>query len=158
VLRRARAIAEQRDNFAHRQRMIFSPGVDVLSNAARQVAARLALSANLTIDESLEAVPISSNYGKFFPIQLKFPPQIYRVCFSIWMSWTVGVASQPWIPAGERSGLLTHIATTESVSLCERMKSWQLLSNSNQRFSNRGSVNHVCTSISVACRFSHFAG
>jgi hypothetical protein len=26
------------------------------------------------------------------------------------------------IPTGEKSGLLTHIATTESVSLCERMK------------------------------------
>ena len=30
---------------------------------------------------------------------------------------------QPWIPTGERSGLQTHIATTESVSLCMRMKS-----------------------------------
>jgi hypothetical protein len=30
---------------------------------------------------------------------------------------------QPLIPRGERSGLLTHIAMTESVSLCERMKS-----------------------------------
>jgi hypothetical protein len=27
------------------------------------------------------------------------------------------------IMRGERSGLLTHIAATESVSLCERMKS-----------------------------------
>jgi hypothetical protein len=45
------------------------------------------------IDESLEAVPIPTDYVKFFPIQLKFPPQkIYRVCFSIWMSWTVGTA------------------------------------------------------------------
>jgi len=35
----------------------------------------------------------------------------------------VGAVSQPWILAGERSGLLTHIATTESVSLFERMKS-----------------------------------
>ena len=50
------------------------------------------LFANLTIDESLEAVPIPTNYVKFFPIQLKFPPKIYRVCFSIWMSWTVGTA------------------------------------------------------------------
>ena len=31
--------------------------------------------------------------------------------------------SQLWIAAGERSGLLTHIAAMESVSLCERMKS-----------------------------------
>ena len=30
---------------------------------------------------------------------------------------------QPWIPAGERSGLQTRIATRESVSLCVRMKS-----------------------------------
>src|SRR5258708_386246 len=29
---------------------------------------------------------------------------------------------QPWIPAGEQSGLLTRIAATETVSLCERMK------------------------------------
>jgi hypothetical protein len=35
----------------------------------------------------------------------------------------VGAASQRLIPTGERSSLLTHIATTESVSLCERMKS-----------------------------------
>jgi len=26
--------------------------------------------------------------------------------------------SQPWILAGEQSGLLTHIGATESVSLC----------------------------------------
>jgi len=31
-------------------------------------------------------------------------------------------ASQLWIVAGEQSSLLTSIATTESVSLCERMK------------------------------------
>jgi hypothetical protein len=29
---------------------------------------------------------------------------------------------QRLIPTGERSGLLTHIATTEGVSLCTRMK------------------------------------
>jgi len=29
---------------------------------------------------------------------------------------------QPWIPTGERSGLLTHIAATESVSLRTRVK------------------------------------
>jgi hypothetical protein len=28
--------------------------------------------------------------------------------------------SQPWIPTGERSGLLTRTATTESVSSCEK--------------------------------------
>jgi hypothetical protein len=33
------------------------------------------------------------------------------------------------IPTGEQSGLQTHTATTESVSLCEHMKSWPLLSN-----------------------------
>jgi hypothetical protein len=35
----------------------------------------------------------------------------------------VGAASQRLIPMDEQSGLQTHIATTESVSLCERMKS-----------------------------------
>ena len=35
----------------------------------------------------------------------------------------VGAASQRLIPAGERSGLQTRIATTESVSLCVPMKS-----------------------------------
>ncbi len=35
----------------------------------------------------------------------------------------VGAASQRLIPTGERSGLQTHIATMESVSLCTRMKS-----------------------------------
>ena len=34
---------------------------------------------------------------------------------------SVGVASQRLILTGERSGLQTHIATTESVSLCTRM-------------------------------------
>jgi hypothetical protein len=34
-------------------------------------------------------------------------------------SWAV---SQRLIPTGERSGLLMHIATPESVSLCTRMK------------------------------------
>jgi hypothetical protein len=34
-------------------------------------------------------------------------------------SWVV---SQRLIPTGERSGLQTHIATTESVSLCGQMK------------------------------------
>ena len=28
----------------------------------------------------------------------------------------------PWIPTGERSGLLTRIATMESVTLCTRMR------------------------------------
>jgi len=36
--------------------------------------------------------------------------------------WTWGCVSG-WIFAGERSLLLTHIAATESVSLCMRMKS-----------------------------------
>jgi hypothetical protein len=34
-----------------------------------------------------------------------------------------GAVFQRLIPAGERSGLLTLTATTESVSLCTRMKS-----------------------------------
>jgi len=35
----------------------------------------------------------------------------------------VGAASQPWVPTSEQSSLLTRIAATESVTLCERMKS-----------------------------------
>jgi len=38
----------------------------------------------------------------------------------------VGSASQPWILAGEQSGLPMRIATTENASLCVRMKSWVL--------------------------------
>jgi hypothetical protein len=38
------------------------------------------------------------------------------------LSKRVGVASQPWIPTGERSGLLMRIAMMESVSLRARMK------------------------------------
>jgi len=30
---------------------------------------------------------------------------------------------QPWIPTSEQSGLQTRTAATESVSVCERMKS-----------------------------------
>jgi hypothetical protein len=41
----------------------------------------------------------------------------------------VGVASQPLIPTDERSGLLTHIATTENVSLCTRKNYWQRFGN-----------------------------
>jgi hypothetical protein len=36
--------------------------------------------------------------------------------------WSWGGVSQRLIPAGERSGLLTHIATTISGLLCEWMK------------------------------------
>jgi hypothetical protein len=35
----------------------------------------------------------------------------------------VGAACQQLIPTGEQSGLLTRIATTESDTLCARMKS-----------------------------------
>jgi hypothetical protein len=41
----------------------------------------------------------------------------------------VWAGSQPFILAGKRSGLLTHIAATESVSSRERMKTSQPLSN-----------------------------
>ena len=44
-----------------------------------------------------------------------------------------GATSQPLILRGERSGLQTRIATTESVSLCVRMKSRRRFSNLNQR-------------------------
>jgi hypothetical protein len=32
-------------------------------------------------------------------------------------------SGQPWIPTAAQSGLLTHIAAMESVSLCALMKS-----------------------------------
>ena len=48
--------------------------------------------------------------------------------------------SQPWILAGEQSGLLTHIATTESVSLCVLMKGSQL-------FLRLSPVNHCASQI-----------
>jgi hypothetical protein len=35
----------------------------------------------------------------------------------------VGAASQRWIATGEQSGLQTHIAAPESISLCTRMRS-----------------------------------
>jgi hypothetical protein len=35
----------------------------------------------------------------------------------------VGAVFQSWIPTGERSALRTHIAATEDVWSCERMKS-----------------------------------
>jgi hypothetical protein len=36
--------------------------------------------------------------------------------------WEITAASQAWIQTGERSGLLTHIATMESVSLCTQQQ------------------------------------
>ena len=39
------------------------------------------------------------------------------------VGWSLGYVSQPWILAGERSGLQTRTVTTEGVSLCVRMKS-----------------------------------
>jgi hypothetical protein len=38
---------------------------------------------------------------------------------------------------GAAAGLLTRIATTESISLCVRMKSWQLLRHSNRTSGQR---------------------
>jgi hypothetical protein len=38
--------------------------------------------------------------------------------------WSLGLCCSQLIPTGERSGLPTHIATTESVSLCARMNTW----------------------------------
>jgi hypothetical protein len=46
----------------------------------------------------------------------------------------VGAASQRLILAGEQSGLLTHIAATESRFVCELMKSSRRFWNSNRRF------------------------
>jgi hypothetical protein len=45
---------------------------------------------------------------------------------------------QRWIQKGEQSGLLTHIATMESGSLCRRMKSWLRLWNSKRGFAGPG--------------------
>jgi hypothetical protein len=56
-------------------------------------------------------------------IQAVTPSQIYA-----WEGLEpvgVGATSQPLMPTGEQSGLQTRIATTESVSLCARMKSWR---------------------------------
>jgi hypothetical protein len=46
----------------------------------------------------------------------------------------VWAAFQPWIPTGERSGLQTRTGATESVTLRDRTKSWQLFSNLKRRF------------------------
>jgi hypothetical protein len=46
----------------------------------------------------------------------------------------IGAASQPWIFAGEKSLLLTHIAAMLNASSFAPMKSSPLLWNSNQRF------------------------
>jgi len=46
----------------------------------------------------------------------------------------VGAVSQRLISTDKRSGLLTRIAATESVSLCERMKSWLRCWNWNRWF------------------------
>jgi hypothetical protein len=48
-----------------------------------------------------------------------------RLAFAWTMNSTAATARPPataMIPTGERSGLLTHIAATESVALCVRMK------------------------------------
>ena len=47
----------------------------------------------------------------------------------------LGDSGQPSIPTGERSGLRTHIATTESISLCVRMKNSVLLWNLKRQLS-----------------------
>jgi len=46
----------------------------------------------------------------------------------------VTAASQRWIVKGERSGLQTRTATTESVTLCGRMKSSRRFWNWKERF------------------------
>jgi hypothetical protein len=54
-----------------------------------------------------------------------FYPKVDRATVSLPQQNRVelGLLSQAWIQKGEQSGLLTHIATTESVSWCVRMKS-----------------------------------
>ena len=56
---------------------------------------------------------------------LAFYPKVDRATVSRPSAEPVGVGtvSQPWTATGERYSLLTRIATTESVSLCTRMKS-----------------------------------
>jgi hypothetical protein len=61
VLRRARAIAEQRDNFAHRQRMISRLELMFCRTLFSKSPLVSTSFANLTIDESLEAVPIATD-------------------------------------------------------------------------------------------------
>jgi hypothetical protein len=39
------------------------------------------------------------------------------------VGWSLGYVSQPWILAGERSGLPTRTVTPEGVSMCVQMKS-----------------------------------
>jgi hypothetical protein len=45
-------------------------------------------------------------------------------------------SGQPWVPAGERSGLQTRIVAMESVSLCERTKSSLRFWNSKESHAN----------------------
>lgn len=74
VLRRARAIVEQRDNFLHRQRMSFSLGANALSYDAGKLPLVFTSFANLTTDESFEAVPIATDYEKLIPIHYFYFP------------------------------------------------------------------------------------
>jgi hypothetical protein len=55
-----------------------------------------------------------------------------------------GVVSQPSIPAGKQSLLRMLTATTESVSLCVRMKSWLRLWNLIRRFALAISFGNLC--------------
>src|SRR4029077_15522514 len=57
----------------------------------------------------------------FRPLTHVLPPHWH--CHYRFVSWTRSVSVSLKITAVERSGLLTHTATTESVSLCVRMKS-----------------------------------
>jgi hypothetical protein len=49
-------------------------------------------------------------------------------------------ASRPWILAGEKSSLLTRIATTVNASFCVRMKDLRLLWNSESAIRGRRAV------------------
>jgi hypothetical protein len=83
VLRRAaRAVVEQRDNFVHRQRMSFSLGADVLSNAARQVAAHLDLVRESYDRRESWSCPDPDRLREVFPNSIEIALEIYRVCFS----------------------------------------------------------------------------
>jgi hypothetical protein len=59
---------------------------------------------------------------------------------------------QRWIETGEQSRLQTHIATTQSVSLCVPTENWPRLSSLNQR-----SALPFFELASVLVRFNHVA-
>jgi hypothetical protein len=64
----------------------------------------------------------------------------------------VGAAYQQLIQTGERSGLLTRNATTESVSLCARMKTYLRFWNWNRRLAPMGSLRFTLWTVQQTAR------